>query len=66
MDQTPIYKKDEKLFCKCCGDHILTFAVDCFPHTRQTEAIIKQDEGQGPWVDGDIMKCRKCGKNYYL
>jgi len=61
-----IYAKGERLFCTNCGDHLLTFAIDATDGTAINENLIKQDEGQAPWCYRDIMKCRKCGTDYFL
>lgn len=60
------YKKGDKLFCKNCGDHILTFKQNAHMGQPISEALFRENEGQGPWRWGERGQCRKCGIDFYF
>lgn len=62
-ERTPLYKKDAKIICPSCGDHVATLACDVFFGDLISESQFTPDGGQGPWKLLDALTCRKCSND---
>jgi len=56
---SPRFKKGTKIFCRKCEAHVATFSKDAFFGEMIGESNFSI-EGQGPWLNGENAKCRKC------
>lgn len=63
--RSPLYRKNQKLYCTGCGEHLFTMSTDVFLGDAVREAIFLQNEGQGPWKYGQARNCRKCDKSWF-
>jgi hypothetical protein len=58
----PSIERGAEVKCVRCQDLIAVVAIDIHPHqfVGFDASMFLTDKGQGPWLNGQRMSCRKC------
>ena len=55
-----LHKKDAKFFCSSCDDLVMQTNRDIVTGSLFLCSAFYQDIGQGPFVSGQVLTCKKC------
>lgn len=60
-----LYVRGMKIICRTCSAHVGTFRLNLYAGDPVVSEIFEKDAGQAPWVNGEELRCRKCGTPFF-